>query len=54
MLAEPKEELEWVFVGELVAELLREVFWSRYGELLVELVHKLGGGVPVWQVLVEL
>ena len=41
-------------MGELVEELLREVVWNHYGELLVELVHKLGGGVPVWEVLVEL
>ena len=41
-------------MGELVEELLQEVLWNRYGELLVELVHKLGGGAPVWQVLVEL
>ena len=41
-------------MGELVEELLREVDWNHYGELLVELVHKLGGGVPVWEVLVEL
>ena len=43
-----------MFVGELMEKLSREVLWNRYGELLVELVHKLGGGVPVWQVLVEL
>ena len=40
-------------MGKLVEELMREVVWNRYGELL-ELVHKLGGGAPVWQVLVEL